>query len=124
MIAHDGMVIRYFVDLSKNEISMKIKKEEKVEELYFTGVLAHYFEHVMQGNCIGDIYDMDINTFIDANAKVLLEGKAFCWPFNFDTIDEIKKKIEINELKVFNIEGAYGFDGWIIAKGMNIIDIR
>lgn len=124
MVAHDGTIIKYNVDLKENNIEMTVELYDGMQNICFYNTLTHYFAHILSGNVIGDIYEIEAKYFIEDNKDILWEGKNFCWPLDYDDMYGLEENIKENKYKIYIIEGAYGFDGWIIAKEMKIIDLN
>lgn len=96
---------------------MTIKKD-------FKDVMASWFGYILPGNAIYDLSVIDVETFINLNEDVLLQGKGDGWPIYYKSFDELKHKLEMSDYKIYNVDGSYGIAGWIIAKEMKVIDMK
>ncbi len=117
---HDGSIISYSVDLEQKQIILTIKNNGVVNKLYFEDVLSNWFRYVLEGNAIYDVLIIKAEDFVSRFAKIILEGKGNGWPMRYRNLDELKQKLEDSDYNIYNIEGAYGVDGWIIAKNMKM----
>ena len=77
MVAHDGTIIKYNVDLKENNIEMTVELYDGMQNICFYNTLTHYFAHILSGNVIGDIYEIEAKYFIEDNKDILWEGKKF-----------------------------------------------
>ena len=124
---HDNEIISYNVDLYNNKIVFHTKNDNtkitpKVD-IVFTSVLAHYFENEIKGSTILDIEKYSIDKFIKDNEMLLKQGKDFCWPIYYDTIEELNEKLLKEQYNYYLISASYGLNGWILAKGYEAIVI-
>ncbi|SHK97392.1 hypothetical protein SAMN05216582_12829 [Selenomonas ruminantium] len=123
LMLHDSTIVKYSVDLENMLLKIMVEQDCEKKVLLFDNVLANWFWYILRGNAIYDISLMSIDSFFKYNKKILMDGKDDGWPFIYDTFEGFEKWIRTNEYNIYNIEGAYGVDGWIIAKGMNILGV-
>jgi len=123
LMLHDSTIIKYSVDLENMLLKIMVEQDCEKKVLLFNDVLANWFGYILRGNAIYDISLMSIDSFFKYNKKILMDGKDDGWPFIYDTFEDFEKWIRTNEYNIYNIEGSYGVDGWIIAKGMNMFDV-
>lgn len=121
---HDNEITSYKIDLKKKKIKMYFEEDienyEKRKKIIFFDVLAHFFEDEVEGSIILSIDKCEINQFISDNIDLLKEKKDYCWPIDYDTIDELTNKLEYEKYYYYVISSAYGLNGWILAKDYQI----
>ena len=71
---HDNRVLRYYADFEAHILHMDTQTEagEKVS-VHFTGLLAHWFENVVQDNILFGMDEISVDAFFEQN-KDLLSG--------------------------------------------------
>lgn len=121
---HDSSVIKYSMDLENESIYMVIDTGDDYKKLDFKDVMASWFGYIIPGNAIYDLSVIDVETFINLNEDVLLQGKGDGWPIYYKSFDELKHKLEMSDYKIYNVDGSYGIAGWIIAKEMKVMGIK
>lgn len=56
----------------------------------------------------------------EQNAKILDERKNHCWPIYYKTIEELDAILINDNYTYYIIYSAYGLNGWILAKEIEI----
>lgn len=124
-MVHDNEVLSYFVDLRNDQIRIQTIYEgkEQVEEteIVFNNVLAHFFEHHLKGSIIFDICESEISSFIKGNLDLLIKNKCYCWPMDFNSIDELEIELKKEGYKYINLMSSYGMNGWVLAKDYELV---
>jgi hypothetical protein len=87
----------------------------------FTGVLAHLFEDHLYGSILLDIDNYEIDDFIDGNKEILEKHKPYGWPTYYETEFELKEMLIKEQYRYYVICSSYGFNGWVLAKKLEII---
>ncbi|WP_430883309.1 hypothetical protein [Fusibacter sp. JL216-2] len=64
--------------------------------------------------------EYNISKFIDLNYELILSQSVYCWPMNFNNLDELRDRLIEEEMKYFVISSSYGLNGWVVSKTMNI----
>jgi len=117
---HDSLLTGYEVDGKKRTIVMHIEPHQGGGEAFvdvtFTGVVAYQFEGDAMGNIIFGIEPAPAQDY-DEIAKVIIEqqrqhGVMPQWNAKTETLHEHCDRCG---LTLFNIQGSYGLDGWVIA---------
>jgi len=123
-IVHDNLIIGYEVDLENKTVKLNTynKKENTRVSLLAVDVLTHSFENILLDNIILAVEESSTQTFLEDNSKVLLCKKDYCWPIDYEGIDELENFLIDNEYKYIKIYSSYGLTGWILAKKHIISD--
>lgn len=129
-MVHDNIIKSYLVDIENKQLKLFTTyhyNNSHYEEttVIFEAYLTHSFKHIdsLSGNIIFDINDYPIEIFIKNNIDAINDGKGHGWPVFYDSINDIKIKLEEQGLKTFEIGSSLGLYGWVIAKEM-IIDVK
>ena len=69
-----------------------------------------------------DIYECEINRFVQDNHEELTKMEGYCWLVDYDTEQELIAFLTGNEYKYIKIESSYGMSGWILAKSYRLIE--
>ncbi len=119
---HDYIISSYKIDLKNKTIEICAEDAEKKHTCTFLaeGVLTHLFQTVLENNIILDIYESNIEKFIEENLYVLEKKKQEGWPINYENLEELKVYLNMNEYRYIIIRCSYGLQGWILAKYFKI----
>lgn len=118
---HDNYIVGYSVNIKEKELTIQtVQSLDDVngrgESIYFSEVLTHSFECILQCNIVFDIDECDIDTFISDHQTELEEMQVYGWPIDYDDLEELKKYLISNEYKYIRLNSSYGMSGWILAK--------
>ena len=93
---HDNRVLRYYADFEAHILHMDTQTEagEKVS-VHFTGLLAHWFENVVQDN-------------------ILFGFPACC------ITGELRERMEREHIRVFVINSSLGLCGFVLAQEVEL----
>ena len=72
----------------------------------------------MRYNQILDIEESFIDLFLEENEAEIRNSKCYCWPINYENIEELKKYLLENQYKYIKIFSSLGLNGWVLAKGV------
>ncbi|KOP67207.1 hypothetical protein AMS62_19595 [Bacillus sp. FJAT-18019] len=117
---HDNEVISYEVNLKNKHIVINTENREKTVKIRFSNVMAHLFEDHLYGSILLDIENYEIDEFIKGSKDLFEKHKPYCWPVNYESIDELKELLYKEQYKCYIISSSYGFNGWVLAKEMSI----
>lgn len=120
---HDNEIVSYEVDLKNHKIIIhSIQYPSAIlTEIIFFEVLAHLFETQLEGSIIFDVNKYEVGNFFKDNSGLLEKQKSFCWPMQYDTIEELKEKLIEEQYAYYVISSSYGLNGWVLAKQYEII---
>jgi len=117
---HDNRVLRYCADFEDHTLHMDTQTEagEKVS-VHFTGLLAHWFENVIQDNILFGMDEISVDGFFE-QYKDLLEHSL---PYGFPACcsgEELRKRMTQEKIRVFVIGSSLGLNGFVLAQGVEI----
>ncbi|MAF65033.1 MAG: hypothetical protein CMJ84_05145 [Planctomycetes bacterium] len=97
--------------------------DERVEhtDVYFSDVIAHWFDHVLPGNILAGVEDWDLGQFLQHEWERFERGRKHGWPpLEFETRGELLSALEEDRYKAFNVHGSYGLGGWVVARCVHL----
>lgn len=123
---HDNEIISYEVDLRNRKIIIHTEYRDlmvgKNADVIFHGVLAHSFQTELSGSIIFDIDKYEITQFLKDNIDLLKKEKNYCWPIDYNTVEELTEKLVRDQYSYYVISSSYGLHGWVLSKGYEITD--
>ena len=117
---HDNRVLRCCADFEGHtlRIDTQTEAEEKVSVL-FTGLLAHWFENVIQDNILFGVEEITVDAFFE-QYKDLLDGTiAYGFPACC-SIEELRERMDREKIRVFVIDSSLGLCGFVLAQEMEL----
>ncbi|WP_427051615.1 hypothetical protein [Paenibacillus sp. TC-CSREp1] len=117
---HDNEVISYEVNLKDKYIVVHTENRGEAVKIDFKHVMAHLFEEHLCGSILLDITEYEMNRFIDEHKEVFEKHKPYGWPINYESIDELTEVLTQEQYKCYIISSSYGFNGWVLAKELNM----
>ena len=110
---HDNRVLRYCADFEAHTLHMDTQTEtgEKVS-VRFTGLLAHWFENVVQDNILFGMDEITVDGFFEQYKDLLVP--ACC------SIEELRKRMEREHIRVFVIDSSLGLCGFVLAQEVEL----
>ena len=116
---HDNRVLRYCADFEAHTLHMDTRTEagEKVS-VRFTGLLAHWFENVIQDNILFGMDEITIDGFFQ-QYKDLLAG-PFLMLSACCSIEELRKRMDREHIRVFVIDSSLGLCGFVLAQEVEL----
>ena len=91
---------------------------EKVS-VRFTGLLAHWFENVIQDNILCGMDEITVDGFFE-QYKDLLDGTI---PYGFPArcgIEELRERMDREHIRVFVIDASLGLCGFVLAQEVEL----
>ncbi|SOC44422.1 hypothetical protein [Ureibacillus acetophenoni] len=124
---HDNEIISYEVNLKKEEIIMHtVSHWEGAPDVTvkFSGVLAHWFEHILRGSIILDLERRELDEFLNYNKELLQKNKNYWWPVDYKDLEDLKNILINGQYSYYVISASLGLNGWILAKKIEFNDGR
>ena len=117
---HDNRVLRYYADFEAHILHMDTQTEagEKVS-VHFTGLLAHWFENVVQDNILFDMEEITLEGFFQQYKDFLNESLRFGFPACCIT-GELRERMEREHIRVFVINSSLGLCGFVLAQEVEL----
>ena len=98
---HDNRVLRYYADFEAHILHMDTQTEtgEKVS-LHFTGLLAHWFENVVQDNILFGMDEITLDGFFEQYKDLLGGTISYGFPACC-SIEELRERMDREHIRVF-----------------------
>jgi hypothetical protein len=119
---HDNFVYAYFVDCEGQRLILhtmfRDREPYEYTDVIFRGLIAHYFEHVLPGNILNAVEEVESATIVDQYATVFAESWRWAWPF-FEyrgDVVSLKERLREQAIRGFLVMSSYGLDGWVLAE--------
>ena len=117
---HDNKVLRCCADFEVHTLHMDTRTEagEKVS-VHFTGLLAHWFENVIQDNILFGMDEITVDGFLEQYKDLL--GRTI--PYGFPAccgIEELRRHMEREHIRVFVIDSSLGLCGFVLAQEVEL----
>lgn len=86
---HDSKILSYQINFETLKIEMNIQtEEERQDKIIFHDICTYYFKNQLPGSILLDLVEGEISLFVHENEQLLGEGREYCWPIDYDEIDE------------------------------------
>ena len=117
---HDNRVLRYYADFEAHILHMDTQTEagEKVS-VRFTGLLAHWFENVIQDNILFGMDESSVDAFFEQYKDLLGGTISYGFPACC-SIEELRKRMEREHIRVFVIDSSLGLCGFVLAQEVEL----
>ena len=117
---HDNRVLRYCTDFEAHTLHMDTRTEagENVS-VHFTGLLAHWFENVIQDNILFGMDEITADVFFKQYKEMLDRTVSYGFPACC-SIEELRKRMEREHIRIFVIDSSLGLCGFVLAQGVEL----
>ena len=117
---HDNRILRYCADFECHTLHIVTLSEtgESIS-VRFTGLLAHWFENVIQDNILFGMDEITVDGFFE-QYKDLLDGTI---PYSFPaccSIEELRERMDREHIRVFVIDSSLGLCGFVLAQEVEL----
>lgn len=117
---HDNRVLRYGIDFEAHTLHMDTKTEAgKIVSVHFSGLLAHWFDHVIQNNILFGMDEITISVFFEQYKERLDKSLLYGFPACC-TIEQLQEKMVRERVRVFVIDSSLGLCGFVLAQEVEI----
>ena len=113
---HDNRVLRYCADFEAHSLHMDTQTEagENVS-VRFTGLLAHWFENVIQDNILFGMDEITADVFFKQYKEMLDRTVSYGFPACC-SIEELRERMDREHIRVFVIDSSLGLCGFVLAQ--------
>ncbi|MFR4988969.1 hypothetical protein [Anaerotruncus colihominis] len=117
---HDNRVLRYCADFEANTLNMDTQTETgKIVSVHFSGLLAHWFENVIQNNILFGIDEITVSGFFEQYTELLDRSLQYGFPACCNA-EELRQRMTRENIRIFVIDSALGLCGFVLAQRMEI----
>ena len=117
---HDNRVLRYCTDFEAHTLHMDTRTEagENVS-VHFTGLLAHWFENVIQDNILFGMYEITADVFFKQYKEMLDRTVSYGFPACC-SVEELRERMDREHIRIFVIASSLGLCGFVLAQEVEI----
>ena len=117
---HDNRVLRYCTDFEAHTLHMDTRTEagENVS-VHFTGLLAHWFENVIQDNILFGMDEITADVFFKQYKEMLDRTVSYGFPACC-SIEELRERMDREHIRVFIIDSSLGLCGFVLAQEVEL----
>ena len=113
---HDNRVLRYCADFEAHTLQTEIGEKVSV---HFTGLLAHWFENVIQDNILFGMDEITVDGFSQQYKDLLGGTISYGFPACC-SIEELRERMDREHIRVFVIDSSLGLCGFILAQEVEL----
>src|SRR5436190_5935403 len=81
---HDNVIYAYSVNCEQQQVilhtAFRDRQPHEFTDVVFRDVVAHHFEHVLKGNIVCDIEEVDVDWLVHNSERVLSDSWRYGWP--------------------------------------------
>ena len=117
---HDNRVLRYCADFEAHTLHMDTQTEagERIS-VRFAGLLAHWFENVIQDNILFGMDEITVDGFFQQYKDLLGGTISYGFPACCG-IEELRKRMDREHIRVFVIDSSLGLCGFVLAQEVEL----
>lgn len=117
---HDNRVLRYCADFEAHTLHLDTQTEagEKVS-VRFTGLLAHWFENVIQDNILFGMDEISVDGFLEKYKDLLAHSLQYGFPACCSG-EELLERMTQEKIRVFVIDSSLGLCGFVLAQEVEL----
>jgi hypothetical protein len=121
---HDNFVYAMAVHLEKRILILHTEYRDRqapceLTDVRFVGLVAHYFEHVVEPSILLDIEEVSAEWVIQQWRELFERGKHYGWPhIQYADLAELSARLAEQGVLGYRVMGSCGLDGFVLAKGV------
>jgi hypothetical protein len=118
---HDNFVYAYAVDCEARRLvlhtAFRDREPHELTDVVFRDVVAHRFEHVLPGNILFDVEEVDVAALVRENQSLLAHSWRYDWPpVKYDgDLGALVAALRASSIRAYSIGSSYGLSGWVLA---------
>jgi hypothetical protein len=119
---HDNNVYAYVVDCERQRLTLhtefRDREPHEFTDVVFVGLVAHFFENVLEGNILFDVEEIEAGMIVDDDAELFTRSWRYSWPGIEYKGDLVALKAELTAMSIrgFQISSSYGVSGWVLSQ--------
>jgi len=122
---HDSLVYAVLVECERRIVTLFTAyphwEPTELTDVVFTGVLAHHFRHVLEGNILDEIVAVEVNAFVGEHAGDFDRASKWGWPPDYTAADAFRESLRVGGFQPYEISSSYGMSGWVIARSLRYL---
>ena len=113
---HDNRILRYCTDFERHTLDRDTRTETReTVSIHFTGVLAHWFENVIEDNILFGMDEITVDGFFEQYRQLLNATLPYGFPACCSE-EELRERMHRENIRVFVIDASLGLGGFVLAK--------
>ena len=117
---HDNRVLRCCADFEAHTLYMDTRTEAgETVSVRFTGLLAHWFENVIQDNILFGMDEIAVDGFFEQYKNLLDRTLHYGFPACC-RVEELRERMERENIRAFVIDSSLGLCGFVLAQEVEI----
>ncbi len=117
---HDNRVLRCCADFESHTLHMDTRTEDgETVSVRFTGLLAHWFEHVIQDNILFGMDEISVDGFFRQYQNFLKKSLPYGFPACCGA-KELQERMEREKIRVFVLDSSLGLCGFVLAQEVEL----
>lgn len=121
---HDYIIKSYTVNFEEKKITLEISNDIKEKQVVFHNIFTYKFYDEMPYSVILDLEERPLDDFFSENEELLQQGEKSAWPIMYDSFEELENEIRNANVAYQVLYSSYGMNGWVLAKRVEIIDVK
>ncbi|MHC4433581.1 MAG: hypothetical protein ACYTBS_17210 [Planctomycetota bacterium] len=122
---HDHLLESYTVDCRRRRVILRTRPhhdgESEQTDVVFFEVAAYHFQDDCFGNILLEIDETDSVGIVDDHKAMFDSGRRYGWPGPWNTTHEAAVEyVRENDLSGFTVCASLGFNGWVLARGVEV----
>ena len=125
---HDSQVVAYSADARSGRVELVLRAgpaaDAPLSRLVFLGAAAHQFEYPLMPSWVFGLEEIPADELLQREWNKMQEGTRLSgWPGNWaESLDQARAHCAEHRLRAFDLESSYGFDGWVLAQSVELVD--
>ncbi len=118
---HDNLIYAYVVNCEQRELTLHTVYHDRdpaeFTDIVFREVVAHSFEHVLPGNIVFDVEEVEVPSIIEEHSELFQDSWKWGWPpieYRGD-LNVLAAKLKQQQTRAYLIGSSYGLSGWVFA---------
>ena len=117
---HDNRILRYCADFECHTLhTVTLSETGESISVRFTGLLAHWFENVVQDNILFGMDEITVDGFFEQYKDLLGGTISYGFPACC-SIEELRERMEREKIRVFVIDSSLGLCGFVLAQEVEL----
>ncbi|MGX7148402.1 hypothetical protein [Enterococcus ureasiticus] len=121
---HDYIIKSYTVNFEEKKIILEVSNDIKEKQVVFHNIFTYKFYDEMPYSVILDLEERPLDNFFSENEELLQQGEKSAWPIIYDSFGELENEIRNANVAYQVLYSSYGMNGWVLAKRVEIIDVK
>ncbi len=120
---HDHLIYAYSVLAAERRLVLHTESEGGAfVDLAFSGVVAHEFRCVLEGNVILEVQEGTAGEVVEARRELFSADQPYGWPaLEYADEADLVRQLEEGGVVAYWIVPSYGLSGWVLAEGTEVV---